>query len=280
MKLISEKDSNKYFQLILESINNSYRDAMIKGDINAIQGLCSLDISHKWAQANTGSYVLSHLFQQTIKKYKIGGSMPWIDYDKLTDDLHRSRKINEMRIDMVRDALITKGFAEINQGTINTLENQSGKIITTKIRLTKLWEPFLNKFLRQKFQTSTFPHILGRQIYLSYLAELKNNKLMKGRGSSTGVTSFKIFPMIFNQLTPKGYVDNDQCEKMFHKQGGEAVWHDFCESDGIKQAPIRFFIEDNLKLERKKINENSIKAWNKYVLPQANVIFNKNGMTL
>ena len=281
MKQVSQKDANRYFQGILEGIKDSYTLAMQKGDMEAIQGLCSLDFSSKFPMAHTGSYVLSHLFKKTIKKYTLGGSIPWIDYDEIVDKLGE-RKINPLRVDMVRDALITNGFVELNQGTINTLNEEktnasSGKIITLKIRLTELWIPFLNNYLRKKIQTATFPHILGRQIYLSYLAGLKNKNLIK---TPTGVSSFKIFPIIFNQLTPKGYVDDEQCEKIFHQQGSDIMYHDFCEADGIKQEPIRFFVEDNLRLGRKKLNKNSVKAWNVYVLPLANAILNKHGMTI
>ena len=270
MKIISKEESEKWFSIFLESMNNAYKDAMKKGDVKAINGLTAMDISEKWAVANTGSYFMSWMYKETLKNYSIGGEIPSLSYGKLVHDL-RKRKISPARVAMIKEALEQNGFIETNIKKIKSIE---GYRTILRLKLTDIWKPILRSYIRTKKNT-TFPYVLGRQIYLSYLAEQKNSGLSK---LATGISSFKAFLIVLNNITPEGNFDNEQGERMFENIGGSAIWHSLGEMDSTRMEEIKFFIEDNGKT--KKINPNVIWAYNKYLIPNVNKNMNMRGMSL
>ena len=251
--------SDKYFLTWLESFGSAYKEAMDKKDVQALQGLTAFDISRRWAVGNTGSLIMSYLFKETLKTYKLGQNIPWLNYNTIRNELGK-RKISENRMDMVIDALEEGGFIEVKEKTVRGLE---GNKIFLSLKLTDTWKYFLTQYKRNKKQTMTFPHILGRQIYLSYLAKHKNELKLP-----TGINSFKILLIILNNATKTGYIDSIEGEKMFHKMGGVVLWHEVGEGDEIKREDIKFFTEDDGV--KKKINPKVLKAYNEYLLPNYN----------
>jgi len=250
---------DKFFLAHLESFGSAFKDAMDKKDLSAIQGLTAFDISRRWAVGNTGSLIMSYLFKETAKSYKIGANLPWLNYNTIQENL-RKRKISPQRMDIVIDAFEEGGFIEVKKSIIKSLT--TGIKSAWSIKLTDTWKYFLTQFKREKKQTSTFPHILGRIVYLSHLAKHKDIYNLP-----TGISSFRTLLIILENAGKSGYIDSAEGEKMFYKMGGVVLWHEVGEGDEIKKEDIKFFIEDDGT--KKKINSKVLKAYNNYVIPNA-----------
>jgi len=265
--------SDKWFLTWQASLAPAHKDAMDSRDTTAQLGLTAFDISSKWSIANTGSLIMSHLFKETLKSYKIGASIPWLNYNVIKNGL-RKRKINDYRIDMVITAFEEEGFIETKEDKIKSLLDRERTI--KRLRLTDSWRFLLTSYKRDKKQTVIFPHILGRQVYMSYMAKLKLKGLFNSKGDATGLGPFKKLLIILNNATKDGYINNKEAENTFDNLGGVALWHEIGEGDEIKKDDIRFFTEDDGK--RKKINSRVLKAYNQYLLPNQQRNAQKIGM--
>ena len=224
---------DKYFLIGMGSVADAYRDAMIKKDIKALQGLTAFDVSEKWATANTGSKVMSYLFKETVNRYDKRKPLPYLNYFVLMENA-RKRNINPGRLKLVIDALVDSGFIEIKE---EIKKSQEGDKKFLYLRLAEMWRFILIKYIRNKKQSITFPHILGRQVYISYLS--KNQDTLK---VPTGLKSFKNLFIFINNSSTNGEVDNKEAELMFSRTGGIVELQDFGESDEVKKDDIRFFV--------------------------------------
>ena len=260
---------DKYFLADLEAVSKSYKDAMEQKDIKAIQGLASLDTTAQWAVANTGALIMSYLFNETLKNYNVGSDLTWLKYPIIRYNLGQ-RQINEPKINLVLDAFKEGGFTEEKEQTIKSLEGDK-KI--RLIRLTSFWKFFLTRYAIDKQQTITFPSVIGRQVYVSYLAKHKDSLKLP-----TGITVFKTRMIIFGSMSKDGDFNNLEGEKMFHKMGGAPMYYTLGENDQTKREAIRFFISDDGI--NKKVNPNSIYAYNKFIIPNKNAILNKQGLPI
>jgi len=250
---------DKNFRYYIEAISPSVVQAMKNRDLDALNGLQSFQSFYKFPALNTASKILSFIYRETSKKFEMTEDMPKISQTSILKSLVNVR--NNIILDTI-DSFIEAGLLKKIETPIKSLQVENAKKV--EYELEPVWRISLSNYNKNLEQEELFTNIIARLVYCSYRAK---------REESSALHIIKLIMILIKNKNEDDELPESEIENTCNNIG-KARWSEILMEQSQVKSNIRFI--EKGKDGYFKINKNAIYAFNKYIVPNYNKIYQKN----